>query len=246
MITRLLIVALLGTLLLIAYIAHPASRRFYEGFDLPNFSQPSIDLSKNADFMTFLQFNQQVCTMWEEVLADIMKNDQVSQPVEERLPKEQYVLQLEQGYSALAKFVKCQPFDQTSTLSVLLAAIPESTQVYNDTFAFLNKEISDTLEKLHSALDSANVSVSAFANYEPFEDCKAAVAAATAAKTSPSVQDLQLQQQQQTSQVLARVRAILIELPTLKIGLQAVVTKYNELKRYKERADSGDIVNDIT
>ena len=244
MITQLLLIALLGTVLFLVYAAHPLSRRFLrEGFDLPNFAQPSVDLSKNADFMTFLQFNQQVCTMWNDVVADIMKNDQVSQPPEQRLSKEQYVAQLG------TNFVKCQPFDQTSSLSVLLTAIPADAKVYTDTFAFLDTKISDTLQKLHAALDSTNVSVSAFANYEPFENCDAAVAAAAAkaaAKPSPSVQDLQLQQQQQTSLVLTRVHTILVTLPTLQKGLQTVLTKYNELKEYKRKAESGEIFNEVT
>ena len=223
-----------------------------EGFAaLPDFSKPSIDLAKNADFMTFLQFNQSVCAMWDDVVADIMKNDQVSQAPEERLPKAQYVAQLEQ--QAATVFVKCAPFDATSTLSVLLAAVPESPQVYKNTFAFLNSKLSDSLAKLHAALDSANTSVSAFADYEPFEDCKAAIAAATAAATaaakaapSPSVQDLQAQQQKQTNQVLARIKSCMVELPALQKGLQTVLAKYNELKEYKKKSESGEIFNEVT
>jgi len=220
-----------------------------EGFDaLPNFSQPSVDLSKNADFMTFLAFHKQVCAIWDEVVSEIMKNDQVSQPVNERLPKEQYIAKMQQGYSKTAVFIKCQPFDQASSLTVLLNAVPVITQVYKDTFAFLNKEITDVLQKLHAALDSANVSVSHFANYEPFADCKAEVAAAVAnanAKPSPSVQDLQLQQQQQTAEVLTRIRMILMELPALQAALQSVSTQYQTLKDYKKKGESGEIFSEV-
>ena len=252
----LLLFLILALLLLLAYCSHPISLRVLkEGFAaLPDFSKPSIDLSKNADFMTFLQFNQSVCTMWDDVIADVMKNDQVSQEPEERLPKAQYVAQLEQD--ATGTFVKCIPFDATSTLSVLLNAVPESPQAYKDTFAFLNSKLTDTLEKLHKALDSANVSVSAFADYEPFEDCTAAVAAATAAATakatttaaatSPSVQDLQLEQQKQTNQILARIRTSMVEMPTLQKGLQTVLAKYNELKEYKKKSESGEIFNEVS
>jgi len=251
MIPLLLLVALL---LLLLVLSHPLSRRVLkEGFAaLPDFSKPSVDLSKNADFMTFLQFNQSVCAMWDDIIADIMKNDQVSQTPAERLPKAQYIAQLQRSYSPLAVFVKCTPFDQTSTLSVLLAAIPESPKVYKDTFLFLNKQLTDTLQKLHEALDSTNVSVSSFANYEPFEDCSAAVAAAVAAATakakavpSPSVQDLQVQQQKQTDQVLARVNSCMVEMPGLQKALQTVAAKYNELKEYKKKTESGDIIGEV-
>uniref|UniRef100_A0A6C0K130 Uncharacterized protein n=1 Tax=viral metagenome TaxID=1070528 RepID=A0A6C0K130_9ZZZZ len=224
-----------------------------DGFaDLPNFSLPSQDLSKNANFMTFLQFHQQVCTVWNEVIEDIMKNDQVSQPVEERLPRAQFVLNLQKDYSTTASFVGCQAFDQTSTLSVLLASIPETTKVYKDTFAFLNKNITDTLEKLESALNSANVSVSAFADYrEGFEDCTAAVAAATAkataaAKTEPAVKDLSKQQQDQTNKVLARVQTILVEQGTLQSQLQVVMAGYQKLKDYKKQGEDGTIYQNVS
>jgi len=251
----LLLFLLLALVILLAYCSHPMSLRVLkEGFAaLPDFSKPSIDLSKNADFMTFLQFHQSVCTMWDDVIADVMKNDQVSQQPEERLPKAQYVAQLEQ--QATGTFVKCIPFDATSTLSVLLGAVPESPQPYKDTFAFLNSKLTDTLEKLHTALDSANVSVSAFADYEPFEDCTAAIAAATAAATakatanatpSPSVNDLQLEQQKQTNKVLARINSCMVEMPTLQRGLQTVLAKYNELKEYKKKSESGEIYNEVT
>lgn len=249
----LLLFLVLALVLLLVYCSHPISLCVLkEGFAaLPDFSKPSINLSKNADFMTFLQFNQSVCTMWDDVITDVMKNDQVSQQPEERLPKAQYVAQLEQ--QATGTFVKCIPFDATSTLSVLLNAVPESPQPYKDTFAFLNSKLTDTLEKLHTALDSANVSVSAFADYEPFEDCTAAVAAAVAetkatAATipSPSVQDLQVQQQKQTNQILARIRTSMVEMPTLQRGLQTVLAKYNELKEYKKKSESGEIYNEVT
>ena len=242
----LLLIALLGTVLLLVYVSHPLRRRILrEGFELPNFSMPSSDLSKNADFMTFFKFNQQVCTMWNEIMEDLMKNDQVSQPVAERLPKDQYIKQL----AGASSFVKCLPFDAKSTLSVLLEAVPETGKVYKDTFLFLNTKISDSLQKVQSALDSTKVSVSAFADYEPFENCAAAVAAAVAAtkaKPSPSVQELLAQQQKQTTQILTRISIILIELPDLQKGLQGVITKYNELKKYKKKAESGDIFNEVT
>ena len=242
MIVSLLI--LIGLLLL--FIVYKSKRM--DGFaDLPNFSLPSQDLSKNANFMTFLKFHQQVCTVWDNVIEDIMKNDQVSQPVEERLPKPQYVLQLQKDYSTTASFVGCQAFDQTSTLSVLLASIPDTTKVYKDTFAFLNKNIADTLGKLESALNSANVSVSAFADYrESFEDCSAAVAAATAkAKTEPTVKDLAKQQQDQTNQVLARVKTILVEQGALQSQLQAVMAGYQKLQDYKKQGEDGTIYQNI-
>jgi len=245
----LILFLVLALVLLLAYCSHPMSLRVLrEGFAaLPDFSKPSIDLAKNADFMTFLQFNQSVCAMWDDVIADVMKNDQVSQTPAERLPKAQYVAQLEQ--QAATVFVKCAPFDATSTLSVLLAAVPESPQVYKNTFAFLNSKLSDSLEKLHTALDSANTSVSAFADYEPFEDCKAAVAAAVAAAKatpSPSVKELEVQQQKQTNQVLARIKNTMVELPALQKGLQTVLAKYNELKEYKKKSESGEIFNEVT
>lgn len=224
-----------------------------EGFaDLPNFSLPSQDLSKNANFMTFLKFHQQVCTVWNEVIEDIMKNDQVSQPENERLPKAQYVLKLQTDYSTTASFVGCQAFDQTSTLSVLLASIPQTTKVYKDTFAFLIKNIADTLEKLQSALNSANVSVSAFADYtEGFEDCSAAIAAATAAATAaakkePAVKDLLKLQQDQTNQVLARVQTILVEQSALQSQLNLVMAGYEKLKDYKKQGEDGTIYQNVT
>jgi hypothetical protein len=249
----LILFLILALVLLLAYCSHPMSLRVLrEGFAaLPDFSKPSIDLAKNADFMTFLQFNQSVCAMWDDVIADIMKNDQVSQTPAERLPKDKYIAQLQQANSPDAPFVKCAPFDATSTLSVLLEAVPESPQAYKDTFAFLNSKLSDSLAKLHTALDSANTSVSAFADYEPFEDCKAAVAAAVAetkaaATTSSSVKELEAQQQKQTNQVLARIKNTMVELPALQKGLQTVLAKYNELKEYKKKSESGEIFNEVT
>ena len=252
MTTRLILVCL-GVLLLLTILSHPVRRRlFLEGFTLPNFSQPSIDLSKNANFMTFLAFHQQVCTIWDEIVTEVMKNDQVSQPINERLPKEKYMAQLAFQYSSTAKFIQCKPFDQTSPLSVLLESIPDTTQVYKDTFAFLNKELSDTLQKLHDALDSTNVSVSHFANYEPFADCKAEVAvavanatAAAAVSPSPSVQTLQMQQQTQTTQVLNRIHTILVELPALQTALQSVSAQYKTLKDYKKKGESGEIFSEV-
>jgi len=248
-----LLLFLVFVLLLLAYCSHPTWRRvLQEGFgELPDFSKPSVNLAVNADFMTFVQFNQAVCTMWDEVITDIIKNDQVGVPAEQQLTKEQYVAKLEQGFLTKISLVKCIPFDPTSTLSVLLAAVPESPQVYKDTFLFLNKELTDALKKLHDALDSANVSVSAFADYEPFEDCSAAVAAATAAATTaataaPSVQNLQAEQLKQTNQLLARINSCMVEMPALQSGLQSVNAKYSELKSYKTKSESGDIYNEVT
>ena len=253
---------LIPIVLLSLFIVYKSKRM--DGFaDLPNFSLPSQDLSKNANFMTFLKFHQQVCAVWNEVIEDIMKNDQVSQPVNERLPKEQYIQQLQKTNSGTTTFVRCQPFDQTSTLSVLLEAIPETTRAYKETFKFLDKNISDTLAKLESALNSANVSVSAFADYrEGFEDCTAAVAAATAAATAkanaaatakanaavpkPTVEDLIQEQKDKTNNVLARVTNILIERDVLQSQLQAVMAGYEKLKDYKKQGEDGTIYQNIT
>lgn len=220
------------------------SRRIlFEGFDaLPNFSLPSQDLSLIPDFMTFLQFHQQACTMWNEAVDEIMKNDQVDKPPDQQLTKEQYIQQMEQTSVPPTTFVRCLPFDQTSTLEVLLASIPENTKVYKNTFQFLDVKMSESLQKLKDALNGSNVSVSAF------EDCKAEVAAATAAATakpSPSVQDLLEQQQRLTTTVLTRVKTILVELPSLQASLKKVTDLYNTLKEYKAKGESGAIYSEV-
>ena len=245
--TSILILLVLGTFLFVAYVSHPLSRRIlFEGFALPNFSLPASDLSKNADFMTFLQFHQQVCAMWNEAVDEIMKNDQVDKPPEQRLSKEQYIQQMEKTSFPPTTFVRCLPFDQTSTLEVLLASIPENTQVYKNTFQFLDVKMSESLQKLKDALNGSNVSVSAF------EDCKAEVANAVAtanavaqAKPSPSVQDLLEQQQRLTTTVLTRVKTILVELPSLQASLKKVTELYNTLKEYKAKGESGAIYSEV-
>lgn len=242
--TSILVLLVLGTFLFVAYISHPMSRRIlFEGFDaLPNFSLPSQDLSLIPDFMTFLQFHQQACTMWNEAVDEIMKNDQVDKPPDQQLTKEQYIQQMEQTSVPPTTFVRCLPFDQTSTLEVLLASIPENTKVYKNTFQFLDVKMSESLQKLKDALNGSNVSVSAF------EDCKAEVAAATAAATakpSPSVQDLLEQQQRLTTTVLTRVKTILVELPSLQASLKKVTDLYNTLKEYKAKGESGAIYSEV-
>jgi hypothetical protein len=248
--TSILVLLVLGTFLFVTYVSHPLSRRIlFEGFDaLPNFSLPAQDLSKNADFMTFLQFHQQVCAMWNETVDDIMKNDQVDKTPDQRLSKEQYIRQMETTSIPPTTFIRCQPFDQTSTLEVLLASIPENTKVYKNTFKFLDVKMSESLQKLKDALNGSNVSVSAFEDCK--EACAAQVATATAnavakAKPSPSVQDLLLQQQRLTTTVLTRVKTILVELPSLQASLKKVTELYNTLKEYKAKGESGAIYSEV-
>lgn len=217
----------------------------YEGFQN---QQDAASVLQQAQ--PFFDFHGKVCDTWNQVIEAAMKSDQTS------LTQEQYTQQLEAKQTPPATFVRCDtPLTASTDLQTLATHIP-TLQVYQATLGFLNTEIQKIQDQTTAALQGQ--SQQGFADLPPsFQapfrcttssngllQCTTQLTAVqpAAADASGSAAANQAQLLQQVQQ---QIQPILAALPTLQVQLQTATAGLQKLNDYKQKAESGELVNEI-
>jgi len=225
---------------------------------------PSVDLAKEPDFMTFYNFHTDVCTLWNEIIDEVMKNDCVDTPCP---PKAIYIKNLMKVYNANAlktsqptvSFIDCEKqWTPTSTLKELLLGVPKNINGYKGTLQFILNKSNEIIAQVTDALSNIP-SISAFADYQTTIDCKTdengTVCKGSDGNIYTEQQSKQRTQQQiqqtrkdeeaqidATNQILGRCRTMNPELPELTTLLKQAKENVKQLKCLKESAKDGTLI----
>ena len=252
-----IVLMLLFLFLFVVYISHPRIRSFVrEGFEGTDYSMPSVDLSKEPEFMAFKKFHGEVCGLWNTVIDEVMKNECVD-PESKCPPKPQYIKKLQLAYNVVsptpACFINCDEiWDETSSLATLQTAIPENINCYKGTLEFvianstnMLKQVQESLDKVAAGFadyketilcvtDSSNNTVCTDPNgkvYIPKQETSTATATA-----NPDTQAFI------TNTIISRCRSMNTEIPVLKMHLAKAKEQVAQLKMVQKKANDGTLL----
>jgi PAS domain-containing protein len=214
--------------------------RTYEGFQQ---AADGNSLASNPDATAFFAFHGQVCDVWNQVIDAAMKSDQTTES------KEDYLQALEAKQTPPASFLRCETaLTANMDLQTLVNSIPD-VSIYQNSLTFLNQEIQKILKQTEAALQGVS--------QEPFVDLPAAFQAPFDCQQQGATLQCttQLQQVQPSGgtaavatllqQVLLQLQPITAALPTLQASLQVAQEGLQKLNAYKEKAQSGEIYNEV-
>lgn len=260
--TSLWVLLVLIVFLFVVYLSNPLTRRFLrEGF--VDYSKPSVDLSKQQEFMAFYKFHTNVCALWNNVIDEIMKNDCVD-PEAKCPPKPQYITNIKNTFNETASpkicFAPCETqWGPTSSLKELDAAIPQKIDCYRGTLQYIVDKSQEMITKVEDAMARIPPPDS-FADYQATINCKPDAKGATICtdtngntyiaqppKPEPeqlnqSEQDLLAQQIAATNKIITRCRFMNSEIPVLNaLGAQAKAN-VDKLRNIKQKAENGDLL----
>jgi hypothetical protein len=220
---------------------------------------PSVDLSKEPEFMAFKKFHLNICDQWNTIIDEVMKNDCVD-PSTPCPSKQQYVTKLQIEYNKVVSvptcFIQCDPpWDETSSLATLLAAIPKNVNCYKGTLGFIINKSTTILQQVSDSM--AQIPTSGFADYQASILCKTDSSNNTIctdekgaiflpekapAPSSGSGSGSADQQALATNDIISRCRTINMEIPELKALLAKAKEQVDQLKTVKQKAQDGTLL----
>lgn len=223
----------------VLYLSH---RRVYEFFD-------GNPLSTNSDFVNFMDFhNNQYCKVWNAVMDEAMKNDQVDLPKEQQLSRSAYTLKLQKDYNQANKknvsFVVCDPLITAELpIKTLLGLVPESAKPYTDSLTFLNDKMDSIIRDVKLAMENEG-----FTSFQVAFTCESNDKGAHCVsqdkaftcdlpKTEAVSKEVAQQSQKDTqiSVLIQRAKAILTAKSTIQDGLKKAQEKVGQLEAIKEK-----------
>ena len=253
---------LLFLFLFVAHLSYPLSRQFLlEGF-VVDYSKASVDLTTEPDFMAFYAFHQQVCTLWNAIIEEVMKNDCVD-PANPCPAKPVYITKMKDLYNKDNKdstpvcFINCdKAWDAKSSLEDLLEAVPETIKCYTGTLTYVLNKSNDIIKQVNEAL--SQIPPQGFTDYQTQITCSTLANGSTQCKDSKGDVYMPQQQQQQqaqtsasdaakkqldqTNQIIGRCRVMNTEIPKLKQLLEQAKKNVELLKEVKKKAENGTLL----
>jgi hypothetical protein len=211
-------------------MSHPSNRQFLvDGFVPVDYSKPSVDLSKDPDFMAFYNFHTEVCSLWNAVIDEVMKND-CAAPDANCPAKPQYIKKLASAYDATQSsptcFVQCDStWSHTSTLAELDAVMPKDISCYRGTLEFIINKSTDVINQVQSALSNIP---SGFENYS--------------AQQIQDNADKLNKQIASTNKIIGRCQMINRQLPELNNLLAQARQLVKQLQKIKQDAENGTLL----
>jgi hypothetical protein len=195
--------------------------------------KPLDDLQSDQDYQTFYAWHKQFCEVWTKVIVQSMKVDQTT------LSQSEYIQKLQTAQNKI--FVQCNPAITSNPDPVtVVTLIPDKPDTYLATLNYMSTRISSILTETEKALrgEAPTVQTDGFANptgpqVQP-QTCSA-----------PCPPDVLAARTRALEEVRAKVKRFNPSIQTLKGQLRIVETGLRDLEAYKQRAESGEIINDI-
>ena len=221
--------------ILLFFILGAKAQQIHEPFvpapDQPPPPKPLDDLQSDEDYQTFFAWHKQFCEVWTKVIAQSMKVDQTT------LSQAEYIEKLQTAQNKI--FVQCTPAITSNPDPVaIVTLIPDKPDTYLATLNYMTTRISTILTDTQKALrgEAPEPKKDGFAN--PTEP-----QAQTCAVPCPP--DVLAARTRALEEVRAKVKRFNPSIQTLKGQLRIVETGLRDLEAYKQRAESGEIINDI-
>jgi len=230
-----------------------------------DYSKPAVDLTKEQEFMAFYKFHTQVCSLWDDVITEVMKNDCVD-PESKCPPKPQYITQLQKAYNDTATpqicFIKCDAkWSPSSSLAELDAAIPSNINCYRGTLQYIVDKTTEIIQKVQDAM-SRIPSQDSFADYQAIINCISDAngnAKCTDAnglvyiqnkgqgqspptQLSQSEEDQLTQQINATNRIIGKCRVMNTEIPALNALMKQANQNIDHLHKIKQQAQDGTLL----
>ena len=191
--------------------------------------KPLDDLQSDQDYQTFYAWHKQFCEVWTKVIIQSMKVDQTT------LSQAEYIQKLQTAQNKT--FVQCNPAITSNPDPVtVVRLIPDKPDTYLATLNYMSTRISSILTETEKALrgEAPTVQTDGFANPPQPQTCSV-----------PCPPDVLAARTLALEEVRAKVKRFNPSIQTLKGQLRIVETGLRDLEAYKQRAESGEIINDI-
>ena len=211
-------------------MSHPVNRQFLvDGFVPVDYSKPSVDLSKDPDFMAFYTFHKEVCRLWNVVIDEVMKNE-CAAPDANCPSKPEYIKNLAATYdktqSSPVCFIQCDStWSHKSTLDQLDTAIPTNINCYRGTLDFIITKSTDVINQVQTALSNIP---SAFVDYTEKEKQE------NADKINKQIAS--------TNAIIGRCQTMNRQIPELTSKLAQAKQLVEQLQKIKQDAESGKLL----
>jgi hypothetical protein len=223
-----------GIICIFLLFIYLASKPQEEEFANPSLIQPETppesqiqpELKADPDYQEFYKWHSAFCEIWMKVIDQSMKVDQTTLTVKE------YIQKLESGQSS--KFIKCSPeiTEDPDPISII-PLIPDKPDLYLSTLNYMSQRISSIKETTEKALRGERPTIPE----EGFAD--------TQSCSVPCPPDTLKARAMAIAEIRERVKRFNPSIQTLKGQLEIVQSGLRDLERYKQRAESGELIKDI-
>ena len=200
------------------------------GEEREGFAQMHNTLATSSDYKAFYEWSQDFCPTWDQVIDNAMKTDQTS------LTKEEYISELEGKEGK--RFARCNLAIVTQSPDPIRLIeddiVPTSIKPYEDTLIYMGKEISKIKQQTEAALQGQKIPSEGFQNID--------------SSCNPCIQEDPETVQKKEAAVevlLPRLQELVPQLERLRGQLTVVKVGINDLNVYKQKAESGELINDV-
>lgn len=187
---------------------------------------PQLELKDDPDYQEFYKWHSSFCEIWMKVIDQSMKVDQTT------LSAKEYIQKLESSQNS--KFIKCSPeITRDPDPIAVIPLIPDKPDLYLATLNYMSQRISSIKETTERALrgERPTVPEEGFTN--------------TQTCSIPCPPDTLKARAMAITEIHERVKRFNPSIQTLVGQLQIVESGLRDLERYKQRAESGELINDI-
>jgi len=251
------IILLLCLSLLVLPVSHS-----YRRLSLPEpFLGPSLTTEKwrsSFEFQQWLSFHKDLCRFWNTVITKALDTQQGEQAQEidasgnitnRVIPppdKPKFIQGLSTTKNDGRPFITCASLTTESPEQDILAVLPPTIQVYQDTLRFINEQVAIVKENLKKSLEGIPPPAESFADYT----CTAADGS-TVTLPSEAVNKAQedtvveKDKLQQAEEIMNRIKPLVKSFPSMKEALEQAREGVAYLETYEAKAKSGDIYKEI-
>jgi hypothetical protein len=226
-----------------------------------DYSKPYINLRTENEFTAFYKFHIDVCTLWNGIIDEVMKNDCVdpANPCPDRV---NYIKKLQADYNSTNTpicFINCDiVWDASSSLVDLMAGVPENIDCYRGTLTYVVSKSANIIQQVNDAMSQIP---QAFVDYKATINCtpdgtgtakctdangivyiSQATQAAKEKRANEQNSDAAKKQQEDTNAIITRCRRMNAEIPALKRLLEQANQNVEQLKVIQKKAKSGKLL----
>jgi len=213
---------------------------------------------RTPEFKQWLSFHTDLCRFWDTVVTKALDTQQGEQAQEidasgnitnRVIPppdKPAFIQGLSTTKNEGRPFITCRPLTEDSPELDILAVLPSTVQVYQDTLRFVNEQVAIVKENLKKSLEGVPPPTESFADYTcTAADGSTITLPSDAVKQAKENTAIDKDKIQQAEEIMNRIKPLVRIFPSMKEALEQAREGVAYLETYEAKAKSGDIYKEI-
>lgn len=252
-----IVISVLCLLLIILSVSHRSIRlRLLEPF--LGKDRTTDQWRQTPEFKQWLSFHTDLCRFWDTVLTKALDAQQGEQAqeidasgnIQNRVipppDKPQFIKGLSTTKNEGRPFITCAPLTEDSPESDILAVLPPTVQIYQDTLRFVNEQVTIVKENLKKSLEGIPPPTESFADYTcTASDGSTVTLPSEAVNKAKEDTVTDKDRIQQAEEIMNRIKPLVKSFPSMKEALEQAREGVAYLESYEAKAKSGDIYKEI-